>query len=738
MSPHTSAGRIVLPTDDRVTSPFTGYTRAHWLAAADGILAAAQAFASPGRARISPPGTASWSGPDSDALEGFARTFLLLAFRVAGEAGVVHSDHEMRRIAGSEGGELGRVGVVGEVGGGVAELLAAYAEGLAAGTDPGHPEAWPRIDQDCRQTLVEAYAIAAGLQLTRPWLWDRLDDRVRQRVVDWLGGAFGLEIPDNNWHLFRMIVGDFLAGVGAPHDRAEMDADRARIEEFYVGDGWYRDGPKDAFDNYCGWALHTKYVLWATMFSPDSLPPLRDRLHRFLTDFGWFFGSDGAPLHQGRSLIYRWAAAAAPWAGALVDATPLSPGTTRRLASGTLRHFLDRGALDPDGVPSLGWYGAFPPLVQGYSGPASPYWSSLGFLGLLLPADHPCWTAVEEPLPAERADSVRTMPAPGFLLSGTVADGIVRVANHGSDNHPPLAGVDDPHYSRFAYSTATGPAVGPGAVLPDNHVALVRPDGAWSRRTRIHRLRCASAYAASYHEPVWPDGTEPAWPDGTELVRPDATPSGARIETASVLAGPYELRAHLVDAPADLDLLDAGWQIAHDAGLSASYLPLHGIDHTGTTILHGASAFGPTSAVPHGTAARASARTIHVALHTLTTADQTAGPDPATATDQFADPAAGPVAVPSTRCGPFARDVAPSSGAIAPAEGATSRAKGQRPWCEVEEIDGGAVVTAGLPDGSTVLVVLGAVPAVRAEFAGAEAVWFARRTNQGELVVVPG
>ena len=667
-----AGGRLVLPADDRATSPFTGYTREHWLAAADGVLEAAQVFASPGRSQISPPGRPSRSGQDSDGLEGFARTFLLLAFRAAGSNGT-----------------------------GPGDALSSYAEGLAAGADPGHPEAWPRIDADCRQALVEAYAIATGLHLTRPWLWNRLDDRVRQRAVDWLHGAFGLEIPDNNWHLFRMIVGDFLASVGAPHDRAEMDADRARIEEFYVGDGWYRDGPKDAFDHYCGWAMHTKYVLWATMFDPDALPVLRERLHAFLDDFGWFFGADGAPLHQGRSLIYRWAAAAAPWAGALAGATPLSPGTTRRLASGTLRHFIDRGALDAGGVPSLGWYRPFPPLVQSYSGPASPYWNSLGFLGLLLPADHPCWTAVEEPLPVERADCVRSLAAPGFVLSATVADGIVRVANHGSDNHPSLTVADDPHYARFAYSTATGPAAGPSATIPDNHVALIRDDGGYSRRTRIHRLRCRSGYAASFHNPVWPDGT----------------PSGARIETASVLTGPYELRAHLVHAPTGLDLLDTGWQVAHTqppaaqpaprpplgtavepagaaavatgAGLSSAYLPLHGIDGTGTALMHGASAFAAESGVPYGTARRTGDRTVHVALHTLRGARA----------DRLGD----------------------DGGAVR---------------CEVEETVAGAVVTAGLPDGSTVVVVLGSVPAVRAEFAGLRPVWFARRTNTGDLVVV--
>lgn len=127
-----------LPPDDLELSPLTGWTRAHHLAVVDGLLAGAQRHASPGRARISPPGRPSWSGPDSDGLEGFARTFLLLALRVAGEDG----DDP-------------------------AGLLKRYAEGLVHGTDPDHPEAWPRLGGDCRQAAVEAGSLAFGLHVTR-------------------------------------------------------------------------------------------------------------------------------------------------------------------------------------------------------------------------------------------------------------------------------------------------------------------------------------------------------------------------------------------------------------------------------------------------------------------------------------------------------------------------------------------------------------------------------------------
>ncbi|MGW3659851.1 DUF2264 domain-containing protein [Streptomyces sp. NPDC005151] len=577
--------RFRLPRPDLSLSPYTGYTRAHWIAVADQLLDRVQRFASPTGARIPLPGRASGSGEQSDALEGFARTFLLLALRTATE-------------------------------GGREDLLERYAEGLAAGVDPASPEAWPRITDPVRQTLVEAASIAIALHLTRARVWDRLAERTRQHTTEWLRGASGLTIPDNNWHLFRVVVGEFLASVGADHDRGELERDLERVEEFWVGDGWYSDGPHAAYDHYCGWAMHTYPVLIDLITGPrPSSPRAQERLRRYLEDAVGLVGSDGSPLFQGRSLIYRVAAAAAPWAGAVAGCSPLAPGQTRRLASGMLRHFVDQGFLGADGVPTLGWYGAYPPIVQSYSAPASPFWLAKGFLGLLLPADHPCWTAPEEPLPAELADDVRDLRAPGWTASATRADGLVRIANHGSDGVLGPALVGDPLYSRLGYSTATSPTPDE-AMTPDNHVGLLADDGRVSRRVRMHRLgEPADGRSSSWHEPAWRD-------EG---------PAGGRITTVSQWVGAWEVRVHVVEgAPPGAEVLESGWQVAGryapagivDAGgvrarserLTSAFLPVTPVLKRGIASTTGTSAFGPHAATPWVRSRVVGDRSVHVSL----------------------------------------------------------------------------------------------------------------------------
>ncbi|WP_030781310.1 DUF2264 domain-containing protein [Streptomyces sp. NRRL S-920] len=570
------APHLPLPPTDRVLSPLTGWTRAHWEALADRQLDALVPYATPGFAQYRLPGRQSRSGVVSDGLEGYARSFLLASFRIAGAGGEVDP-----------------------------RLIERYALGLTTGTDRGSDEAWPELT-DRAQQMVEAASVAIGLHETRPWIWDTLDTRVQERVVDWFSGFVGRRTWDNNWRLFQVVSEQFLASVGAPYRQSDIDGGLDRIEDWYRGDGWYSDGDGRNFDYYNGWAMHLYPLLWARMAGPGGDggrgEVYRERLGRFLATYPHFFGGDGAPVHQGRSLTYRFATVAPVWMGALADCTPLAPGLTRRLASGTARHFVERGVPDERGLLPLGWYGTFLPATQAYSGPASPYWASKGFLGLLLPAGHPVWTERELPLPVEESDQYTALPRPGWLLHGTRHDGIVRLINHGSD-HNPLEGAaqDDPHYAKFGYSTATAPETAPRAWerAVDGHLALLAPDGTPSRRVRIHPLRCEGRHASSRHDARLP---------GHDEVFP--------IVTTSALHGPWEIRVHRLRAPEGTTVREGGYAVADGAlphaergpgwaltrtaaGLTSAVVALHGWDEeTGTAREVAANAYGPHSATP--------------------------------------------------------------------------------------------------------------------------------------------
>lgn len=564
-----------LPPVDGALSPFTGWTRAHWEAVADHLLDAVVPYAAPGFAQFRLPGRPSVSGLASDGLEGFARTFLLAAFRIAGAGRDVPPT-----------------------------LVERYAEGLARGTDPAHAFAWPAA-ADCSQQIVEAASIAIALHETRPWIFDRLDPGDRERVVAWLDGFAGKRTWQSNWVLFPVMVQQFLAGVGGPHDPAAIEAGLDRIEGWHVGDGWYTDGDGRAFDYYAGWAMHLYPLLWARMAGDSPRGDrYRERLRAFLGQYQHMFARDGAPVHQGRSLCYRFAAVAPLWLGELAGATPLPAGRTRRIASGVLRHFVERGVPDGSGLLSLGWYDRFLPCTQHYSGPASPYWASKAFAGLLLPADHPVWTVREAAAPIDEGDRVVAMPGPGWLLHATRHDGLVRLVNHGSDRARHLAadGLDDPHYTRFGYASHAAPEVGEEARARavDGHLAVVAPDGTISRRRRIEPIAAHDRFAASAYVDELPAGP-------------------VRVVTASVARGPWEVRVHWVTAPAGCAVRDGGYALAGSRapsvhtgpgwarvsrpdGISSVAVGLHALRDAAVAAAVDANAYGVRSATPYVTA----------------------------------------------------------------------------------------------------------------------------------------
>ena len=545
-------------------SPFTGWTRAHWEETADRMLLAVRPYASPEPALISLPGPASRSGEWSDGLEGFARTFLLAAFRLAGARGE------------------DRLGIA-----------RWYAAGLAAGTDPASRWRWPRPDE-IPQARVEAASVAIALHETRPWIWDRLGDDVQARVLDWMAGMVAARVPDNNWVWFRAVTEAFARSAGGAWSADDIDHAITRTDDWYAGGGWYTDGGQRNFDHYNGWAMHL-YPLWYCRIAGEQelAARYRERLGRFLADAEHLIGGDGAPLFQGRSLTYRFAAAAPFWTGALFGCSPLAPGLTRRIGSGMLRYFLSRGCLRQDGTLSIGWHGEFGDIRQPYSGPGSPYWASKGFAGLLLPADDPVWTSVEEPLAVERGDFTRAITAPGWVVSGTSADGIVRVASHGTDH---AQHGDDPFYSRCAYATVTGPDLSGGV---DSAVTVLDGSGRGAGRGQLELVRVSGNMAVSRR-------------------------TGLALTTVSAQRGCWEVRAVRVSPGADgcspgadgCDIRFGSWAVAGDQppvaeagpgraaartpdGLLSLVVALHGAMHGGVHRPAGPHAFGQHAAVPY-------------------------------------------------------------------------------------------------------------------------------------------
>ena len=596
--------------EDRQRSPHTGWVRHHWEATADHMLAAVFAH-------TTAHGSFVKTANDQIAitgLEGFARAGLLAAYRIAG------SDDPAVRDP----------------------LLSWLGRGIEVGTRPGHEGAWP-LAADRHQAIVEAAWVAVALAETKHDLWDQFDEATRRRVVQWLASVHGKAVHRNNWLMYPAVVDGFLAQVSGPTAPAQTARALDEIDAMHHRDGWYSDGAGSCFGHYSAWGVQLLLAHWLRMTGGDAFPGgpdvVRDRLRRFLTEYVYLIGSDGGPVLHGRSLIYRFAAAAPFWLGTLLDASPFSGAETRRITSSMLRHFVDRGALD-EGIPPLGWYGRFPAMADPYSTPVSTLLCGEAFVGLLLPPQHPAWGDVE--VQAVNDTPARTLATPGFVcMQGP--DGVIRLTSHGA-SAPSVAA--HPGYRRLGYSNRTAPATGAlGDLDVDGQVTLLAGTGETLRRQTFALVAAGDRFAASSWTPVRAEALHRHRARARRLVellparlRPHHTGAGAarydRIETATIARADMELRVTHVWSLDGGTIRDGGLAVSHREapaishgagwcaastvdGLVGAVIGLHGWSAAGWSTGVDASPFGGHSVVPYVDGDASATESLLVTAHIL-------------------------------------------------------------------------------------------------------------------------
>ena len=516
--------RLTTP-ENRNVSPYTGWTKEHWREVQSHILRATAQYASPEKAYIKFPGEQSRvQGRLSDWVEGYARTSLYVGPTLySGDPGVIDLSGESFDIA------------------------AFYLEGLLSGTNPRGPEYWGDM-QDLNQRLCEAAAIAMFLWLSKERIWDTLSRGEKDQVIAWLGQINLYKVHQCNWTQFNMIVNTVLKHLGEPHSEEQMKTNMDIADSFYVSDGWYDDGFRQAFDNYNAYVLHPYFLFWSWL-DGDANPSFRDRVqehaHCFLKTYNHFFGSNGAYPAFGRSLVYRYSVIGVFSLAELLNISPLSPGEARRLASGNLKYFIEAGTLNDDGAHSVRYTTPCPQAIDTYSGPGSPYWSGKAFWSFLLPDDHAFWTDPEQPLPVEKASYSFNLPGPGILVQGTKETGEIKLYHLLTSMHPGM----EKKYGNFCYSNQFG--CDPGEYfLPhhiEQHIALVEDGGQPTLRHHPDYLCSTPSFGATRHLPYL---------DDAQTV----------IESHIILKDDFHIRFHKVKTTRTVTIQEGGAALGYEDG----------------------------------------------------------------------------------------------------------------------------------------------------------------------------
>ena len=272
-----------------------------------------------------------------------------------------------------------------------------YRQQLRNMSDPSKSGYIQHLKGGASQTLVEFGALALSLTVMPEIIWEPLTQKEKDDLAALMLSYGNGPTIGSNWRFFNIFVMSFFKDQGYEVKDGYMDELLQKSLAQYRGYGWYNDSP--AYDYYSMWAFQMYGMIWAhyygEKFNPEAGRQFVRNFRDLVPNYPYMFAEDGKMNMYGRSITYRIAAAVPfPLMGWLNDPS-INYGWMRRIASSTLLQFLENPALMEDRVPTLGFYGAFEPAVQIYSCRGSVYWMGKAFLGLLLPADNPFWTAIE-------------------------------------------------------------------------------------------------------------------------------------------------------------------------------------------------------------------------------------------------------------------------------------------------------------------------------------------------------
>ena len=262
------------------------------------------------------------------------------------------------------------------------------------------------------QNLVDAAYIAESFLRGYDALWMPLDSTTKQRYVKEFQGMRTIDPPYTNWFLFSSVIESFLAKAAgrAACDEFRVNTACRKVEEWYVGDGWYADGPVFAFDYYSSYVFHAMYLETLQAMQDAKMNTRIDykkyydralpRAQKMAIILERFISPEGTFPVFGRSIPYRLAAlqplALMAWYGTLPK--ELHNGQVRAALTKVMHRMFDgQQNFNEGGYLTIGFCGSQPETADWYTNNGSLYMTTLAFMPLGLPADHPFWTDAAEP-----------------------------------------------------------------------------------------------------------------------------------------------------------------------------------------------------------------------------------------------------------------------------------------------------------------------------------------------------
>ncbi|MEK3890079.1 DUF2264 domain-containing protein [Bacillus sp. FSL K6-3431] len=287
------------------------------------------------------------------------------------------------------------------------QLREKYAElsrlGIDAATDPDSLDYMNFTEG--HQPLVDAAFLAHAIVRAPNELYRKLEPRVQRNLVQALKLTRTRKPFFNNWLLFSAMIETALFKVGQDWDLMRVDYALKQHDQWYVGDGMYKDGQEYHMDYYNSFVIQPMLVDVIETVA-DQSPDWKEmkeyvikRAKRFAIIQERSISPEGTFPVVGRSLAYRFGAFQHLAQMALqhkVDKS-LQPAQIRCALTAVIRRIIEMPeTFDEGGWLRIGLCGHQPELGEPYISTGSLYLCATVFLPLGLPENDSFWQGEAE------------------------------------------------------------------------------------------------------------------------------------------------------------------------------------------------------------------------------------------------------------------------------------------------------------------------------------------------------
>ncbi len=252
------------------------------------------------------------------------------------------------------------------------------------------------------QLMVEMANIVISF-LRNHDLWNIVNDTTKKNICQTLLYTSKLTPHSNNWILFKIVIDIFL------YDKKYINNIHPTLvllnnfeKNFYVGDGWYRDGVIFHMDYYNSFViLPFLYDIYKYLNSHFSEQKYKTKyyetilkLQRHSEFLERIIAQDGTFPLFGRSMVYRCAVFHALVYCAYLHLLPntLSYGQVRCALDKVVDNLFNENIYNKEGFIQYGFTGFQPEIADSYSNSGSVYYTLLIFMVCGLNENHMFWS----------------------------------------------------------------------------------------------------------------------------------------------------------------------------------------------------------------------------------------------------------------------------------------------------------------------------------------------------------